>query len=96
MRESGASTFKPPSQLVCRLSRDDGGGVTSRTAVDSSMGNAGSVWPTAIWPKSKGCITNLGRNMSDTSILRDHVHMKSARRGGEGVQDLPNFVDKQY
>ena len=71
MRGSGASTFKPPSQLVCRLSRDDGGGVTSRTAVDSSMGNAGSVWPTAIWPKSKGCITNLGRNMSDTSILRE-------------------------
>ena len=71
MRDSGASTFKPPSQLVCRLSRDDGGGVTSRTAVDSSMGNAGSVWPTAIWPKSKGCMTNLCRNMSDTSILRE-------------------------
>ena len=23
----------------------------------------------------------------------DHVHMTSARRGGEGVQELPNFAD---
>ena len=65
------------------------------------MGNAGSVWPTAIWPKSKGCITNLGRNMSDTSILREgnsdhalcrwtHDHSRTLNKGGalkqQGIQ----------
>ena len=25
---------------------------------------------------------------------RDHVHMTSARRGGGGVQELPNFADR--
>ena len=27
-------------------------------------------------------------------IVGDHVHMTSTRRGGGGVQELPNFADK--
>ena len=30
------------------------------------------------------------------TLVRDHVHMTPARRGGGGVQELPNFADKQY